>query len=314
LSFVFCLKGQNLVQNGDFEDTVSCPTSLGQIIKSTGWDAYSSSPDYYNSCSSAGGNVSVPDNIMGHRYPASGNAYCGAICYVKSETDYSQNREIIGEQLSSALVVGQKYFASFKVSAVISTNAGNMASNKLGMLFSTQPYTNFDSTTIPPIQNFAHIYSDSIIVDTLNWTMISGSFVADSAYTYISIGNFFKTNSTDTLTLINNPVYGGSYYFFDDVKVSTDSLFAVSVTNNKATMVNPLVLFPNPNNGVFKMKIYDSHTRSHIYVYNLLGENVYENEFIHSETLDLSFLNSGAYSITFITSENSFSTKLIIQK
>ena len=73
-----------------------------------------------------------------------------------------------------------------------------MASNKLGAKFSTVSYSYSN-----PIQinNFAHVYSDSVIKDTTSWTLIKGEFTADSAYQYISIGNFFDDINTDTITI-----------------------------------------------------------------------------------------------------------------
>lgn len=312
-SFIFVGFGQNLVGNPSFEDTVNCPVSLSQIDRASGWNAYSSSPDYFSTCSDPSGNVSVPDNIMGHRFPASGNAYCGIINYVKGETNYSLNREIIGRQLTTPLINGQKYFASFKVSLVISSNSGNMATDKLGMLFSTQPYTNTDSSTIPPIENFAHIYTDSIIKDTVNWTMISGSFIADSSYNYICIGNFFKNDNTDTLTLAHSPFSGGAYYFIDDIRVSTDSLFTVASVPF-INELNSFSFYPNPTNGIIKIKVPYKSSRSSIIVRNALGQNVYSSEFKSSDDIDLSFLENGVYLILISNNNRQYSTKLIIQK
>src|SRR5688572_11555868 len=43
--------GQNLVPNGSFEDTVSCPTAPAEMYKCVGWASYGGSPDYMNPCS-----------------------------------------------------------------------------------------------------------------------------------------------------------------------------------------------------------------------------------------------------------------------
>jgi hypothetical protein len=70
---------------------------------------------------------------------------------------------------------------------------------------------------------FQEIYNK--IIDTVNWVTIFGSFIADSAYSHILIGNFFTDNNTDTLIMDNLSTCDGSYYFVDKVCVSTDSLF-----------------------------------------------------------------------------------------
>lgn len=303
---------QNLVPNGDFEDTVSCPYTSGQITLASGWNPYSSSPDYYNSCAAPSTDVSVPSNVMGYRNPASGNAYAGIINYVKNETNYSLNREIIGRQLSSPLIIGQKYFASFKASLAIAYGA-NMATDKLGILFSTQSYTNTDSTTIPPIENFAQIYTDSVITDTVNWTMISGSFIADSSYNYISIGNFFKNQNTDTIQIVNSPISSGAYYFIDDIRVSTDSMYTVTSVQSISRQ-NSFSVYPNPSTGIIKLKVANNQSLNIITIYNALGQSVYNYEFKKSESLDLRFLDTGIYHVVIRNSQSQYSTKLIIQK
>ncbi len=68
----------NLVPNPSFEQYVTCPNGQAQIHYSTGWLNFSYSPDYFNSCSS---NFSIPYNMGGYQYPATGNAYSGIYTY-----------------------------------------------------------------------------------------------------------------------------------------------------------------------------------------------------------------------------------------
>jgi hypothetical protein len=152
------------VPNPSFEDTVNCPTN-GWITHASNWQPFSSSPDYYNGCvNSSFFGFSVPNNYTGIQIAASGQAYAGAISYIEQETNYSLNREILGGNLTIPLTIGQKYYVSFKVVAVPNTIdiGSSMFIDKLGVLFSTVAYTNLDSTTIPPIENFAHVFTDSI--------------------------------------------------------------------------------------------------------------------------------------------------------
>src|SRR5260221_14559404 len=104
----------------------------------------------------------------------------------------------------------------------------------MGVMFSTVPYDIFNPT---PMTNNATLYTNSIINDTVNWTMIFGSFIADSAYNYIILGNFFDNNHTDTL-MITTGFFNASYYYLDDICVSTDSLFTATYnwTNNSETI------------------------------------------------------------------------------
>jgi hypothetical protein len=67
--------------------------------------------------------------------------------------------------------------------------------------------------------NYAHVLYPQILSDTVNWTLVSGSFVANSAYRYLVIGNFFSDPLTDTLHVIPGTSLG-AYYFVDGVCVT----------------------------------------------------------------------------------------------
>ena len=210
----FCIKAtsQNLVPNWSFEDTVTCPDNLGQMDRAIGWSSYRVTPDYFNACADTGGitNVSVPRNIFDYQIPKTGNAYAGFHAFAISAGNV---REFIGISLINPLLIGHEYFASFYVSRCGSiSQRKNIATNKIGIKFSTVLYS-----TANPISNNndAMVFTDSIVTDTLNWTEISGFFIADSAYQYLSIGNFFTDSATSYLRF--DTISGLSYYFVDDV-------------------------------------------------------------------------------------------------
>lgn len=310
---------QNLVPNPSFEDTIQCPIN-GFITNCQGWYPYSSSPDYFNSCVPSWYAYAIPNNLHGFQSPASGQAYSGIYTYVEGETDYSLNREILGSNLVSSLIIGQKYYVSLKVS--LGTNTSNtghsLATNKIGALFSTVPFSNTNPSTIPPIENFAHVYTDSIIKDTIGWTSVFGSFIADSSYSYISIGNFFKVTSTDTIHLIaNNPFTPNSYYYIDDICVSTDSSFCANFLYTgleSKGVVNKMNVYPNPTSGALKISLPSNNGSSTIEVFNLFGQSVYYINSKQISDLDLSFLEDGLYELLISNDKNQYTTKVIIQK
>jgi len=310
---------QNLVINPSFEDTNSCPTN-GWITHAASWQPFSSSPDYYNSCVPPWSLYSVPNNYFGEQIAASGQAYAGIFCYVEGETDYSSDREILGVDLTAPLTVGQKYFVSFKVALTLNTqNTGSsLAINKLGVLFSTVSYSNIDSTTIPPIENFAHVYTDSIIKDSTNWTTIFGSFTADSAYLYICVGNFFRIESTDTVHVISsNPFTPNAYYFIDDICVSTDSSFAANyiytgITEND--LQAHISVFPNPASNFVTIRS-NLQTAFDIEVYNSIGQLLYSEQDINIDNLQLDVISydTGLFFIKVTSQNNQLMYKLLKQ-
>jgi hypothetical protein len=227
----------NLVPNPSFEVYDTCPNGEGQVNHALGWNinGINNTPDYYNSCSV---NFSTPQNWSGYQVPFEGNAYCG---FYTSFPLYPPYREYIGTQLVTPLDSGTKYFVSFYVSLANGVNCGT---NKTGILFSTIPYY-FDAAS-PTYLNTSQIFTQNIIIDTLNWVKISGSFIADSSYKYISIGNFFDNANTDTTIWLGTNCV--AYYYLDNVCVSTDSLTcnvpdAIYENNSKSKTFN---IYPNP--------------------------------------------------------------------
>jgi hypothetical protein len=287
--------GQNLVNNWSFEDTVACPNNVDQVYKATGWSSYRKTPDYFNACNNTW--VSVPLNAFGEQAARTGIAYAG---FFLGAFNY---REIIGTQLLQPLSIGTKYYVSFFVS-----RAGysfiNTACNKIGIHLSTQ---SFSFSNPIPINNISQVYTDSVIIDTLNWTQISGSFVADSSYQFLSIGSFFND------TLITYIFFGAHqtlcYYYIDDVKLSTDSIF-VNEVNSPSDWV-PFKIFPNPARDWI---IVEGGNIKSIEVFDLCGRIVLPKMTVSSfkTQVDISALSHGVYIIKANTStNNSFINKFI---
>ncbi|MBI5541789.1 MAG: T9SS type A sorting domain-containing protein [Bacteroidia bacterium] len=233
---------QNLVSNPSYEQYSFCPNYMDQLLYCQNWFVCRETPDYYNSCSSFL-DIVPPNCSAGYQYSHSGNAFLGLITFTPIPQN---NREFIGSQLVSSFVINQKYFFSFYVNLSGGINLGTtIASNKIGIKFSTIPYSYSNPA---PINNTAHFYTNTIITDTAKWTRISGSFIADSAYSYILLGNFFDDAHTDTLNLSpTNNNY--AYYYIDDVCVSPDSLFCenwLGVSEQTVKNTEDITIYPNP--------------------------------------------------------------------
>ncbi len=263
--FLFCMWAncQNLVPNYSFEDTVLCPNNSSQIDRAVGWSAYRISPDYYNPCDT-NPLFGVPFNFYGgYQLAATGVCYAGFTSFFNTGV----YREILGTQLLQPLTLGKKYFVSFKVSRGKGNNgAHNMASNKLGARFTMTPYDYFVNPI--PIDNFAQVYTDSIITDTINWVNIAGCFVTDSAYQYVCFGNLFDDANTNFLDFTGGINPAGAYYYIDDVVVTEDTSLCPTSTSiytipNQAITVypNPFLdafFIDNPLNEVFELSLFDS--------------------------------------------------------
>ncbi len=126
--------------------------------------------------------------------------------------------------LLEPLVPGQTYWCSFRANAAFGGNAEYpqiwLANDKVGMLFTMQdrPWIWGDPYPAPP--NHAHILYPQILADTVGWTLVSGSFVADSAYRYMVLGNFFDDAHTDTIHFTPGQTSLAAYYLYDAICIS----------------------------------------------------------------------------------------------
>lgn len=313
--FVFpvLLSAQNLVPNPSFEEILSCPDFPGQVWRAQGWYVAENTPDYYNACcNNTFPVVGVPSNIFAYRNAATGDAYCGLWLFTSFPPPYP--REKIGVKLIKPLSLGVRYFVSFNLSSVSShSQDSNGGISKIGMLFSTKKY---DLTNSPPTNNYSQFSADSIIADTTGWVLVKGSFVADSEYMYLTIGSFFDNTHTDTIkywSLNGSGVY--SYYYIDDICVTTDSVgcrFYDAITN---PIINfPFQIYPNPANDLITVKLNSINANS-ISLFNSLGQIVYENKAVKNNSvdeIDVSRYRCGIYLLQINMKEEIITQKISI--
>ena len=311
-SFGYC-NAQNLVPNPSFEDTVyvpllhaNCPEDFSSISFdktqiANGWSSYCNTPDYYNSCSSSMG---VPTNLEGYQYAATGKAYCGVITY----TDGGFYHESIGARLITPLVKGTRYYISF------SANCGKhdkYCSNNLGLSFSTVEY-NGDKCF--PVTNHAAIYSSAVDSDIYNWIDISGSFIADSAYKYVIIGNFFDDASTKAVEKNSASNYYDAYYYIDDVCVSANP--NECKMNQQMDGINNafkqrISIYPNPAANYLNISL---PSPASLTVTNLLGqEEVVSSKSGVVRQIDVSNYPNGIYFLRAQSGSYTEERKFVVQ-
>jgi hypothetical protein len=182
---------------------------------------------------------------MGYQLSDNGDSYAGLCAH--GQVGVSENyREYIGCELLEPLEVGETYYVSFKTSMAFG-NAYNFiwACNRIGAYFTNQSH-HFDDNPLG-IPNYAHVFEEEIISDTVNWVSVEGSFIADQAYTHMGLGVFFEYSLLDTLSLISGSSLG-SYYYIDDVCVSRfpDCLTSTDLFDYPLSDFN---IYPNPAKG-----------------------------------------------------------------
>ena len=236
------IRGQNLVLNPSFEDTIACTGTYAMQCKYWYWATYGS-PDYFSEqpdifC----GTSPVPLSNVGFQYARTGIAYVGLATLMQPlNPNYLNRREYIGGELSDTLKQGHEYCVSFYVSVAEELK---YVTDGIGLYLSVDSavdYTiNINLSFIPQIEN----PSGNIIYDTLNWVQISGTYIANGGEKYLTIGNF-KDNANTMIDSINNSVPQSqyeSYLFIDDVSV-IDCTVGISEVNDNLSIGK---LYPNP--------------------------------------------------------------------
>lgn len=238
--------------NPSFEllaDTCPCNIGFQGNAKPLYWEKWNHSPDYFHECveqwCSFDTLVDVPLNSFGFQYALDGEAYVGMATY-EGVTNY---REHVGCQLVAPLQVGLTYYLSFYTNVAMggTYSAPIWACNNMGMLFTMQPNVWTDLVQPPfALRNYAHLHSTAVISDTASWIFVSGTFVADSAYAYLVLGNFFSDALTDTLHLASGPSLA-PYYFVDGVCVTTNSEGCGFTNGFREQVQGRPLAFPNPS-------------------------------------------------------------------
>lgn len=216
----FSAGAQNLVPNGDFEDYTQCPDYVSQIDRASGWfRPTEGTSDYLHACLGVPWSLSVPDNSFGNETAHSGQGYAGFYCFYANDAagvPGDDDREYVTHALSEPLVPGTTYAVEFFVSLA---DVSKYAVRDIGALLSMTAPLRSDELAIegvPQVRN-----STLALLDEKDgWMRINGCFVADSAYGYITIGNFnpAATTAYDEMPTIY-PLTFYSYYFVDDVSV-----------------------------------------------------------------------------------------------
>ncbi|HRD53860.1 MAG TPA: T9SS type A sorting domain-containing protein [Flavobacteriales bacterium] len=272
-------EAQNLVPNHSFEEFTDClevNTAYTVETGPLGWFSAGGTGDYYLSCLPYGAFNGVPLSSWAFQYPQDGECYVGLVTYIQS----TGVREYFMIQLAQPLVPGQVYYASFYANAA--WNGSNaypqhyLASSHVGMKYTTQPRPWVNGDSWPTGDNEAHVYHPWVIADTVGWTLVNGSFVADSAYQYLMIGNHFDNASTDTLHFATFAWTPRAYTLIDNVCVSPNPKGCPSALGVTEPGMDTVVLFPNPAHA--EIALSGVPLGSNINIHDALGRLVWREE------------------------------------
>ena len=212
----FLARGQNLLLNSGFEDTVSCPTQLGQLTYAMHWygdDAVSTS-DFFHRCSQSLAPPVISSFINQETYH--GDGYMGLILHTFFDTDTAYNySEISSTRLINPTEKGKFYCFSGYV------NLADMAGYRSSAL-----HVLLSNDSLPPLPlperfpKLPDLQMNILAVDTQYWHSVKGGFIADDDYRFFHLGNFFRRSDyVYEIWMADFPssVSPASYYLFDSL-------------------------------------------------------------------------------------------------
>ena len=234
------LRGQNLVPNPDFEQLKQEPCQFLQFPR------FGTSPEnisaFFEAWYTPTGGTADPwtydtnldsrctQNLLRYRIaPRSGRACLGLFTSSYNETVPSgafAYREYAQVRLRQPMKKGYVYKVAFYARLHPSCQA---ATNNLGAYFS------MDSVLIretsrrygTPLNVMPQVNEGQIVADDGTWRKIEGCFVADDAYRYLTLGNFFSDARTARLKSTptsSDTTFARPYYLIDDVSVEETTL------------------------------------------------------------------------------------------
>jgi len=314
---MLCMAQQNLVLNGSFEESLSCPPMDGQWTLVSDWTSPNQkSPDYFHSCAPVLANYSAnaPNNISGWQQPFDGDAYMGIVCHSK---ETSEIREYLQTELTHSLTAGIRYVAQFYTSAAnryqyaIST-LGLALTNELPIVISVgAPDGMLDA--VPQVMLDERIP----ITDTAKWVLISDTLIATGGERYLTIGNFNLDGDSDTLRFNPNqpPIYGSpttyAYYYIDDVYVVALDSVPSGVGINEVEELG-FTVYPNPATEILNIK--SAKQLVGVRVLDMRGRRVYaENIAATTLEVDLKSIQTGIYMLEVTDEDGCKATERFIK-
>ena len=270
---------QNLVPNGDFEQYNTCPLYLNQLYLTQFWDnPTSASPDFFNQCDTTQ-YVSVPNNFFGFQPAHSGGGYSGI--YVRDLYNY---REYIQVQLLSTLNPNSCYQFQMYVNVA---NVCSYTTDDIGVYFSDTAVFSNDFYVLSALTPQINNANGFLILDTLNWTPISGTYTAAGGENFLVIGNFKNDANTDTFTINSSGILDRAYFYIDDVSLS----LCTGIGDQNVTDIK---IHPNPFTEKLNCTI-GNKANGEIILYDIASRKLLQQNFISSVSLNTEQLAKGIY-------------------
>jgi hypothetical protein len=206
----------NYVGNGGFEEETTPPSSFPKY-----WTSIDSAKYFGVWIKSPSG---VPSNSFGYQWSRSGKNYI--ITTPFCTTCSNNKRGFPKNRLKKTLEAGKGYCVTLYVSL---SNQSTYGIDRIGAFFGDSSIDTITQCNKPIIYLTPQVENsvNNIIVDTLNWIKVQGSFIANGTEKYMLVGNFYSDANTHSVVTntVNLPAVA-SEYFLDDISVIEENLIA----------------------------------------------------------------------------------------
>ncbi|MBK9282936.1 MAG: T9SS type A sorting domain-containing protein [Sphingobacteriaceae bacterium] len=189
----------NYVSNGGFESHYTC--SLSTINIAHYWRSIDSipasgAPAFYSTCY-----PNVPTGGVTYQWPRTGLSF-GLATFLCQEPQCAPNgRQYFRNRLKTNLQAGATYCVKFFVNI---SDPSSYGIDGIASFFSDNSIDTITKTGIPLAYIIPQVQNPNgnIITDTMNWILVTGTFVANGTEKHLLIGNF-KNDANTNKTLIN---------------------------------------------------------------------------------------------------------------
>ncbi len=240
-------------------------------------------PDYFHECSTM--YVPVPRNLCGFQWARTGSGYAGIHLWASNPDSV---REYLEVPLIATLTAGECYHFEMYFNHA---NYYQYTCANLGVYFSDTAVTGVNNFFPLPFQPQI-VNPSNNVADTLNWTLMSGDYLAEGGETYLIIGNFDDEAHTDTLHTNPSVPVGAAYIYIDDVSLVPTT--PCNVTATTASFEDKVKVFPNPARSEVHVAV-PSAGNSQIVLFDIAGRSVLQTTFQSEVSLNLSELPNGIY-------------------
>lgn len=261
---------------------------------------------YYHVCSTLNGfpQTGTPDNLWGTQEPVDGSGYSSMTTY--SPVSSFPPATYLSVPLLEPLTEGIEYCFSMHLSLAEHSAFRTSTLWVIGTSYFPTACNGNDTLNWP---TEAQLQLNTFEVDTAEWSLLSGSFVADGGEVYLTVGDFSSPSAPDTTFIgVSTLSAQRAVYYVDALELRTCESGVAELSNDG------IAIYPNPAADNVNLIVPDSRRDLDITITDVTGRLVYKGTSHATQVvLDASLWARGYYSVQVEAEKYSSRTVLLLQ-